>query len=91
VEGVRAAGRSFDEGCIPVVVASKAEIRAKPLDARAAWMVAFIDGEATLGRVLASGGLPIDDARDAIAELVLLGIVVLRASSRGKVWISRAM
>jgi hypothetical protein len=61
------------------------------LDARARWMLAFIDGETTLGGVLASGGLPIDDAREAVAELVLKGIVVLRASSRGKAWISRAM
>jgi hypothetical protein len=54
-------------------------------------MLAFIDGQSTLGRVLASGGLPIDDAREAIADLVLQGIVLLRASARGKAWISRAM
>jgi hypothetical protein len=88
---VRAKAESFDEGCIPVVVATRAEIRSTVLDARARWMLAFIDGQMTLGRVLASGGLPIDDAREAIAELVLQGIVVLRASSRGKAWISRAM
>ena len=88
---MRAAAESFDEGCIPVVVASAAEIRSMVLDARARWMLAFIDGETTLGLVLASGGLPIDDAREAVADLVLQGIVVLRASSRGKAWISRAM
>ena len=86
-----AATESFDEGCIPMVVATTTEIRTAILDARARWMLAFIDGETTLGRVLASGGLPIDDAREAVAELVLQGIVVLRASSRGKAWISRAM
>jgi hypothetical protein len=88
---VRATAKSFDEGCVPVVVATKAQIRSTLLDARARWMLAFIDGETTLGRVLASGGLPIDDAREAMAELVLEGIVLLRASSRGKAWISRAM
>jgi hypothetical protein len=89
--GVRAATEGFDDRSIPVVVASPAEIRSTVLDARARWMLAFIDGQTKLGAVLASGGLPIDDAREAVAELVLQGIVVLRASSRGKVWISRAM
>ncbi len=88
---MRAAAGSFDEGCVPIVVATTVEIRSSVLDARARWMLAFIDGETTLGRVLACAGLPIDDAREAVAELVLQGIVVLRASSRGKAWISRAM
>jgi hypothetical protein len=88
---VHTVAKSFDEGCVPVIVATRAEIRSTVLDARARWMLAFIDGEATLGRVLASGGLPLDDAREAVADLVLQGIVVLRASSRGKSWISRAM
>jgi hypothetical protein len=91
VPSVRAAAESFDEGSVPVVVATTAVIRSTVLDARARWMLAFIDGETTLGRVLPSGGLPIDDAREAISELVLRGIVVLRASSRGKPWIRRAM
>jgi hypothetical protein len=88
---MRPVADAFDDTAIPVVVASVVEIRSTVLDARARWMLAFIDGETTLGRVLASGGLPIDDAREAVAELVLQGIVVLRASSRGKAWISRAM
>jgi hypothetical protein len=89
--GARVAADGFDESCVPVVVASVGEIRSTVLDARARWMLAFIDGKMTLGGVLASGGLPIDDAREAVAELVLQGIVVLRASSRGKAWISRAL
>ena len=87
----RSGAETLDEASVPVVVATRSEIRSTVLDARARWMLAFIDGQNSLGRVLASGGLPIDDAREAIAELVLQGIVTLRASSRGEAWIRRAM
>lgn len=75
----------FDE-CVPVCVADEVTVRLAPIDARARWMLAFIDGRSALSTVLASAGLPIEDAREAVSELVLRGIVRLGAFSRGDGW-----
>jgi hypothetical protein len=65
------------DACVPVRVADEVTVRLAPIDARARWMLAFIDGRSALATVLASAGLPIEDAREAVNELVLQGIVTL--------------
>ncbi len=68
----------FDSASVPAVVATRARVRSTALDARARWMLPFIDGRTRLGDVLERSGLPFDDARYAVGELVRVGIVALR-------------
>jgi hypothetical protein len=79
----------FDDACVPARVASDAQLRAARLDMRALWMLSFIDGRSLLGDVLARAGLPVDQARQGVSDLVLQGIVALRASAREGAWSSR--
>jgi hypothetical protein len=76
---------SFDQQCVPVRVATNAEVLAARLDARARWMLSFVDGRSVLGHVISTSGLPLEDARDGVAELVLRGLVVLD-SAGGNAW-----
>jgi hypothetical protein len=75
---------------VPARVASDAELRAARLDVRALWMLSFIDGNTLLGDVLARAGLPIDEAREGVNDLVLRGIVALRVSGREDAWSTRS-
>jgi hypothetical protein len=68
---------SFDDRCVPIRVASDDEVHAARLDARARWMLSFVDGRSVLGHVISTSGLPVEDARDGVSELVLRGLVVL--------------
>jgi len=68
---------SFDDRCVPVRVADDEQIRASRLDARARWMLSFVDGRSVLGHVISISGLPLEDAREGVSELVLRGLVVL--------------
>jgi hypothetical protein len=68
---------SFEEVCVPVRVASDDQVHAARLDARAQWMLSFIDGRSVLGHVLSISGLPLDEAREGVGELVVRGLVVL--------------
>ncbi len=72
---------SFDRASVPAVVATRARVRSAVLDARARWMLPFIDGQTRLGDVLERSGLPPEDARYAVGELVRTGIVALRNPS----------
>jgi hypothetical protein len=63
-------------------VATDAQIRAARLDMRALWMLSFIDGRSLLGDVLARAGLPLEEAREGVSDLVLRGVVALRVSGR---------
>ncbi len=72
----------FDDACIPARVANDAQLRAARLDMRALWMLSFIDGRSLLGDVLARAGLPLDEAREGVSDLVLRGVVALRVSGR---------
>jgi len=47
------------------------------LDARARWMLSFIDGRSVLGHVISTSGLPLEDAREASPKRVLRGRVVM--------------
>jgi len=76
---------SFDDRCVPVRIATDAEVLASRLDARARWMLSFIDGRSVLGHVISTSGLPLEDARDGVAELVLQGLVVLDTAG-GNAW-----
>jgi hypothetical protein len=72
----------FDDACIPARVANDAQLRAARLDMRALWMLSFIDGRSLLGDVLARAGLPLEEAREGVSDLVLRGVVALRVSGR---------
>jgi hypothetical protein len=47
------------------------------LDARARWLVAFVDGRSTFEEVVTKSGLPAVDGLLGACELVALGVVVL--------------
>lgn len=76
---------SFDDRCVPVRVATADEVHAARLDARARWMLSFIDGRSVLGHVISISGLPLEDAREGVGELVLRGLVVLDTGG-GNAW-----
>ena len=48
-------------------------------------MLSFIDGRSVLGHVISISGLPLEDAREGVGELVLRGLVVLDAVG-GSAW-----
>jgi hypothetical protein len=52
-------------------------------------MLSFIDGRSLLRDVIARAGLPVDQAREGVSDLVLRGIVALRASAREDAWSTR--
>jgi hypothetical protein len=66
----------LDDWCVPARIAD-ANVRAARLDLRAQWMLSFIDGRLSLGDVLAMAGLPVEEARQGVSDLVVHGIVVL--------------
>jgi hypothetical protein len=76
----------LDEACVPSRIASDAQIRAARLDVRALWMLSFIDGTSVLGDVFARAGLPVEEARDAVSDLVRRGIVALEPSDPEGAW-----
>ena len=80
----------FDDACVPARVATDAQLRAAKLDMRALWMLSFIDGRSLLGDVLARAGLPLEEAREGVSDLVLRGVVALRVSARADALNSRA-
>jgi hypothetical protein len=79
-----ARGSAFDDRCVPVRVADGEQVHAARLDARARWMLSFIDGRSVLGHVISICGLPAEEAREGVSELVLRGLVVLDV--RGNRW-----
>jgi hypothetical protein len=79
----------FDEACVPARVASDAQIRAARLDVRALWVLSYIDGSSLLGDVLARAGLPPEEARESVSDLVQRGIVALRPSQPEREWNQR--
>jgi hypothetical protein len=74
-KGARKSSR-LDDWCVPARIAD-ANVRAAHLDMRAQWMLSFIDGRLCLGDVLAMAGLPVEEARQGVSDLVIHGIVVL--------------
>jgi hypothetical protein len=80
----------FDEACVPARIASDDEVRAARLDVRALWILSYIDGTSLLGEVLARAGLPAEEARDSVSDLVQRGIVALRPSQPEGEWNRRA-
>lgn len=70
----------LDDGCVPARIAADEDIRAARLDLRAQWMLAFIDGRLSLGDVLARAGLPFDEARAGVSDLIVHGIIALQAA-----------
>jgi hypothetical protein len=60
---------------------------------RALWLLSYIDGASLLSEVFAQAGLPVDEARAGVNDLVRRGIVSLRASEPAEVeeaWNGRA-
>ena len=73
----------LDDGCIPSRIGDDEDVRAARLDLRAQWMLSFIDGRLSLGDVLARAGLPFDEARAGVSDLVACHIVTLHAADDG--------
>jgi hypothetical protein len=71
---------------VPARIASDAQIRAARLDVRALWILSYIDGASLLGDVLARAGLPAEEARESVGDLVRRGIVALRPSQPEGEW-----
>jgi len=46
-------------------------------------MLSFIDGRSVLGHVISICGLPAEEAREGVGELVLRGLVVLDVRGNG--------
>ncbi len=76
----------LDEGCVPRRIASDAQIRAARLDVRALWLLSYIDGSSLLSDVFARAGLPLEEARAGVNDLVRRGIVSLRPSEVEGAW-----
>jgi hypothetical protein len=77
---------SFDDACVPVRIATAEQVHAARLDVRARWMLGFVDGRTLLGTICSTAGLPVAEAREGVGDLVLHGIVELRATTRGPAW-----
>jgi hypothetical protein len=76
----------LDEGCVPSRIASDAQVRAARLDIRALWLLSYIDGRSMLCEIFERAGLPIEEARDAVGDLVRRGIVALQPLKREGAW-----
>lgn len=66
-----------DEQRIPVLNVSPKQVRVCVEDARARWLVAFIDGTSSVERVLAASALAEEDARAGMKILLDEGLVAL--------------
>lgn len=75
---VAAAGVILDRSHVPLLLAAGSELADAMLDARARWLLPFIDGLTPLALVLDHCGLPRADALEAFCELLERGIVALR-------------
>jgi hypothetical protein len=62
---------------VPRVVGNRTKMRDPELDARARWLVPFMNGDTRLGAVLEASALPESDAVHALCVLLRRGIVVL--------------
>ena len=63
--------------CIPIKKVSRAAAVASGIDARALFMLGFVDDRTPVLDVLAHSGLPLSEAADALAVLCEVGAVVL--------------
>ena len=65
-------------GVIPKLLKSKGEIEAAPIDHRAGFLLAHIDGVTTVPGLVDICGMPEDQVNEILERLVRLGIVALR-------------
>jgi hypothetical protein len=65
---------------VPVLVTTPERLRVLALDARARWVLPFIDGARTVELVAEATGVPLVDALLALCELVAREVIALRAS-----------
>jgi hypothetical protein len=79
----RAVESSFDQECVPMRVADDDRVHAARLDARAKWMLGFVDGRTVLSHVISTCGLPADEAREGVLDLVERGLVIVRPEGGG--------
>jgi len=71
----RAPRKPKDLARVPVLDATPREVRVATEDARARWLVPFIDGKMTLEEVIAASALAEEDARAGIDLLVAAKLV----------------
>jgi hypothetical protein len=77
----RERGTSTD-ACVPIAMVSRAEASRLGLDARAIFLLAFVDDRRSVIDVLTHSGLPLSEAADALAQLCDAGIVALASSPK---------
>ncbi len=65
------------DACVPIAMASRAEVSRIGLDARALFIFAFVDDRRSVFDILTSSGLPLSDAADALAQLCDAGVIAL--------------
>ena len=75
----RERGTSTDS-CVPIAMVSRAEASHLALDARALFLLAFIDDRRSVFDVLTHSGLPLSEAADALAQLCDAGVIALASS-----------
>jgi hypothetical protein len=63
---------------VPRIVKTKAEIAAAPIDHRAGFLLAHIDGKTTVQAIVDIAGMPEQDVHEILERLRRLGIVAIR-------------
>jgi hypothetical protein len=61
----------------PRLLASKAAIASAPIDARAAFVLARVDGRTTVDAIVDMSGMPEADVKEILARLARLGLISL--------------
>jgi hypothetical protein len=63
---------------VPKLVKTRAEIAAAPIDHRAGFLIAHIDGVTTVQGLVDIAGMPEEEVQEILERLRRLGIVALR-------------
>ncbi len=71
----------MDKTTIPTLLVDIQDARLVPLDARARWVLAFVDGTRAVEEIFEENGLPEADAAFAMAELVAKRLVALESAA----------
>lgn len=65
------------DSCIPIAMIARTEARDLGLDARALFVLGFVDDRTPVFELLTMSGLPLSDAAEALAALCDSGAVAL--------------
>jgi len=70
------------DACVPIAMVPRAEASRLGLDARALFVLAFVDDRRSVFDDITNSGLPLSDAAEALVQLCDAGVVALASPSQ---------